>query len=87
MAKYNKNFGKLVDGKLQYAPNPIKTDNGIIWSNEPEAHLEYGYKAIVLTERPVKEGYYYGPSWIEHETTIEQGWIEYEEIKPELPEE
>ena len=87
MARYNTNYGKLVDGVLQYAPNPIKTDNGIIWSNEADVHLEHGYKAINFTKRPFKEGYYYTPTWVENETTIEQGWTEHEEIKPELPEE
>lgn len=87
MARYNKKYGTLVDGVLQYAPNTIKTDKGIIWTNEPEVYLEHGYKTIVITEQPVKDGFYYVPVLVEHETTIEQGWIEYEEIKPELPEE
>lgn len=87
MAKYNRNYGTLVNGVLQYAPNPIKTDNGIIWTNNAAIYLEHGYKSIVHAERPVKDGYYYSPAWVEHEETIEQVWTEYEEVEPELPEE
>ena len=79
MAKFNYNFGALKNGIIEYAPNPIEEENGIIWTNDSAVYLEHGYKRIVSTQAPIKEGCYHTFEWVEHETSIEQVWIEHEE--------
>ena len=85
------NYGKLIDGGIQYLILPIQltsgiTINGIVhpalsWlSTDDEAAIrELGYKPVIHTEMPVKEGYSYTETWKETETAIVQVWEEHEQ--------
>ena len=85
------NFGKLIDGGIQYLVLPIQLQTDIIinsvihpalsWlSTDDEAAIrELGYKPVVHTEMPVKEGYSYTETWTETETAIVQVWEEHEQ--------
>lgn len=78
----NFNYGKIVNGNFSYAMDFIK-DNGITIINPTkEKYLQYGYKPIVKTPQPQKDGFYYTPKYIDKATTIEVEWEEHE-IKPE----
>ena len=68
-------YGKLVDGELRGAPNPLKTEESYIFTNNAAIYLANGYKPIILTEYP-SDGGYYTESWIETETEIVQVWTE-----------
>ena len=45
-------FGKIIDGKLQYAGQIIKTDKGFISNPTNEQLVANGYKEIERTEKP-----------------------------------
>lgn len=68
-------YGKLVDGELRGAPRPIRTENGDVFTTDPELLLHYGYKPIILTDCP-SDGGYYTELWTETETEITQVWTE-----------
>ena len=68
-------FGKLVDGELRGAPNPLKTEESYIFTNNAAIYLANGYKAIILTDSP-SDGKSYTSSWTETETEITQIWTE-----------
>ena len=87
----NKNFGKLTGAYPQCLILPVQlttniTIKGIVHSagswlstDDEGAILELGYKPIIRTESPVKEGYYYTEKWTETETAIVQEWEEHEQ--------
>ena len=69
-------YGKLINGHLFYAPNPINTDNN--WYGNPPVniYLEQGYKPVEYTEEPEYiEGYEYISEWEETEDKIIQRWV------------
>ncbi len=68
-------YGKLVDGELRGAPRPIKTENGDVFTTDPNLLLHYGYKPIITAEYP-SDGKSYIDSWAETETEITQIWTE-----------
>lgn len=68
-------YGKLVDGELRGAPNPLKTEESYIFTNNATIYLANGYKPIILTECP-SDGKSYIDSWTETETEITQIWTE-----------
>lgn len=68
-------YGKLVGGALHGAPRPIRTENGDVFTTDPNLLLQYGYKPIILTEYP-SDGKSYIDSWAETETEITQVWTE-----------
>ena len=68
-------YGKLVNGELRGAPNPLKTEESYIFTNNAAIYLANGYKPIILTEYP-SDGGYYTESWTETETEIIQIWTE-----------
>lgn len=45
-------YGKIIDGKLQYAGNIINTDKGFISNPTNEQLIANGYKEIEYTEKP-----------------------------------
>ena len=45
-------YGKLVDGELRGAPNPLKTEESYIFTNNAAIYLANGYKPIILTDSP-----------------------------------
>lgn len=66
-------YGKLVGGALHGAPRPIKTENGDVFTNDPNLLLHYGYKPIITADYP-SDGGYYTESWTETESQIKQIW-------------
>ena len=68
-------YGKLIDGELRGAPNPLKTEESYIFTNNAAISLANGYKPIILTESP-SDGKSYTSSWTETETEIIQVWTE-----------
>lgn len=85
----NINYGKLIDTYPQYLRLPIQLTadiniNSVIhpalsWlsTDNEAAILELGYKPIIRTEAPVKEGFYYTEKWEEAENVIMQQWEEH----------
>ena len=78
-------YGKLVGGELRGAPRPIRTENGDVFTNDPDLLLQYGYKPIILTDCPSDEKSYIG-SWTETETEIAQVWTEQPQTDEATPE-
>lgn len=86
----NTNYGKLINGYPQYLRMPVQLTadiniNGVVhpagsWlsTDVEDAILELGYKPIVRTEAPVKEGFYYTEKWVETEDAIVREWEEHE---------
>jgi hypothetical protein len=87
----NRNYGLLINGYPQYFRFPIQiarniTINGVVhpaglWlsTDDEAAILELGYKPIIRTEAPVKEGYYYTEKWTDPGAAIVQEWEEHEQ--------
>lgn len=88
---FNINYGKLIDTYPRYLRLPIQltadiTINGVVhpagsWlsTNNETAILELGYKPIIRTEAPVKDGFYYTEKWTETGAAIVQEWEEHEQ--------
>ena len=68
-------YGKLVNGELRGAPNPLKTEESYIFTNNAAIYLANGYKPIITVEYP-SDGKSYISSWAETETEIVQVWTE-----------
>ena len=68
-------YGKLINGELRGAPNPLKTEESYIFTNNAAIYLANGYKPIILTDSP-SDGKSYTSSWTETETEIIQVWTE-----------
>ena len=87
----NRNYGKLINEYPQYLRLPIQltadiTINGVVhpagsWlsTDDEAAILELGYKPIIRTEAPVKDGYYYTEKWTDTGAAIVQEWEEHEQ--------
>lgn len=67
-------FAKIEDGILIYAKIPYHVGDKLIFTNDPAAHLQNGYKKVILTEKPYQEGYDAVSSWIETDDAITQTW-------------
>ena len=74
----NRNYGKLINNKLEYAYKPMIINGE--WHSNPsdELLIAQGYKPIEYTEMPVKEGYYYTSSFTNEGDKIVQVWTEHE---------
>jgi hypothetical protein len=68
-------YGKLVNGELRGAPNPLKTEESYIFTNNAAIYLANGYKPIILTDCP-SDGKSYIDSWTETDAEITQIWTE-----------
>lgn len=85
--KFNRNFAKLENGVLTYAPVPLVIDGENVWTNDETIYLEQGYYKVVRTEVPVNEGFYYTEYWEIEGDEIVQKWEEHVvEPEPEEPE-
>ena len=74
-------YGKIIDGKLWYATNPVRTDGEMIANPTDEMYEEFGYKHVTYTDSPEREGYYYTPFYTEREDDILQEWEEHEIVE------
>lgn len=66
-------YGKITEGKLEYAPSILKNKNNyIIISPSHEHYIQCGYKPIIFKETiPAKWDEYHVESYIETEDFIE----------------
>ena len=70
-------YGKMIDGSISYAPNPI-LHAGLWYGNPPgEIYETEGYKPVRYTNPPTEpsEGYQWSETWSETNTEIVQGWV------------
>lgn len=70
------NYGKIENGILTRAKNPLWIGKKMIANPTKELLEEYGYKPIINTEKPIKEGYYYTPIYTELSSEIIESWKE-----------
>lgn len=76
-------FVKLIDGKIENAPVLLR-DNEKTYSNPTETTLRaFGYKPLIKTEKPVRDGYFYDLEYTESTDEIVETWIENEIPQPE----
>ena len=86
MANLNRNFGKLIDGELTYAPRSLVIDGREIWNPRAETYARAGYLPVVEASPsdPPREGYHYAPDgWEERDGAIRRVWRE--EANPPPP--
>lgn len=67
-------YGKLIDGKLQLAPNPIIINEMTIANPNESILQEQGYLPIQNTESPKEEGFYFTPYHEVEDNRIVQKW-------------
>ena len=87
MANINRNFGKLTDGELTYAPRSLVIDGREIWNPRAETYAQAGYLPVDTASPsvPPREGYHYTPDgWEERDGAIRRVWRE-EANPPPLP--
>lgn len=76
-------FVKLIDGKIENAPVLLRDDEKT-YSNPTETTLRaFGYKPLIKTEKPVRDGYFYDLEYTENTDEIVETWIENEIPQPE----
>ena len=52
----NKKYGKLTSGKLEYAPETIQSESGVIMNPTEESYLSSGYKKVSDTPPAADDG-------------------------------
>ena len=68
-------YAKLIDGEIQFAPNPIGVGNRQIGNPPASVYEAEGYKPVVYTNPPtVEHGYIAIPGWQEEDNEIVQVW-------------
>lgn len=73
-------YGKLIEGGLVLAPNPIVIDDRQIGNPPSETYISAGYKPIFYNDPPtVEPGYIAVPGWEEQAVEIVQTWTVEEE--------
>jgi hypothetical protein len=70
-------YAKLRLGGLELAPNPLKTERGDVFTNDPEIFAANGYKPVTFCPYP-EDGKYYESVWYETDEAIMQAWKEKE---------
>lgn len=78
-------YGKLTDGVLAPAPNPLRYAGKKIYNPSDALYTEAGYLPIVETPYPETaegEAKYYTSSWEEQEGQIVQIWTETDAPEP-----
>lgn len=71
----NYNFGKLIDGHIEYAPSPVIKGDVQIITDDPNVMLALGWKRIVRTPSPISE-IVFSEHYIEDESSITIEWRE-----------
>ena len=77
MANINRNFGKLIDGELTYAPRSLTIDGREIWNPRAETYARDGYLPIDTSAPtdPAPDGYHYEP----------RGWEIFDDDRSPVP--
>ena len=78
-------YGKIIDGKLVIAPNPMTIGGYRIYNPRPMQYEDEGYLEIIEFEYPAETDGYYEKRYIERDGKIYGEWEETE--APEVPEE
>ena len=71
-------YGKIINGKLTYAPHRIVLSGMQIFNPTDEHLIQAGYKPITETsmpEEPSPEGQHYETSYTDSGDTITQSWV------------
>ena len=53
--KKNYNYGKLIDGRIEYAPYPIRIDGYDVYGATEGQYLSKGYKKVVFEKQQLSE--------------------------------
>ena len=87
----NTNYGKLTGEYPEYLRLPIRLTEPVtigevthpagayLSTNDDTALRQLGYKPIIRTVQPSKEGFYYVENWIDNGAEIVQEWEEHEQ--------
>ena len=77
MANINRNFGKLIDGELTYAPRSLIIDGREIWNPRAETYAQAGYLPVdtASPSDPAPDGYHYEP----------RGWEIFDDDRSPVP--
>ncbi len=76
-------FGRLINGKFEYAPKNIVHNGKLICNPKPDFLLKLGYLPVKLTESSKKEGYVSIFYWEKEGNKIVQKW-KFEKIEREM---
>lgn len=80
----NRNFARVKDGALLYAPNPLLIGDTQYITNDPALYLRAGWKQVVKIPEPDPvEGYMWILSWEETDTEVVQTWTQMEAPEPQ----
>lgn len=75
----NSKFGRLENGQLVYAPNPLIISGRPVTTQRADIYFTQGYKPIEYTAQPSAElGYVWVASWMETDSKIVREWLRYE---------
>lgn len=78
----NTSFGKIENNEFSYASNPLiepSENQPGLWTNDSALYIQHGYLPIEVEEQPIKEGYYYTPTYAQVDNKIIQSWEEHKE--------
>ncbi|MGO5077456.1 hypothetical protein ACTQ3J_06460 [Oscillospiraceae bacterium LCP25S3_E3] len=68
-------YGKIIDNRLQIAPNPVVMDDKTIANPSGDILTQLGYLPVVTKNEPAfADGYYYKSVYTENEGKIYQDW-------------
>lgn len=68
-------YGKIIDNRLQIAPNPVVMDDKTIANPSGDILMQLGYLPVVTKNEPAfADGYYYKSVYTENEGKIYQDW-------------
>lgn len=81
------NYAKLIDGRLKYAPNSIRTAEGLVCNPRPDKLIPLGYKEVVCDEHPEPSDppKHYRKTYTEEADRIRVGWEEYTSVPEPQP--
>lgn len=80
-------YGKLINGQIVPAPNPLHVNRGMVYNPSGYIYESVGYKPIVDTPMPEPEDgteVYYTSRWEEQDGQIVRVWEEAEPPEPEV---
>ena len=79
MANINRNFGKLDEGTLTYAPRVLVLDGRTVLNPNAESYAQAGYLPVdsASPSNPPREGYHWAPDgWEARDGAIRRVWRE-----------
>lgn len=77
-------YAKLINNRLQTAPNKVQHNNNTIFNPPPDILTELGYYPVTYTDPPdPPDGQHYESGWTQTDTAIVQVWTLVDD--PEIP--